>query len=106
MDFSDGFCMILLKNKKYKKYTMTNNKNTNVLREFIQEFIHDLEKFLMEFKASESFHEETKGKKSTAFNDFIQDVQENWEAHWIRTTTLRLLEAIKKIKKDKKKFKT
>lgn len=93
---------------------MTNKKPTNELREFFQEFIDDLSKSWTEFKTPEPPPE--KRTEPTAFQEFTQELKQNWKDHKLRTTTLglvkamgetkkNLVEAIKKIKKNKKHFK-
>lgn len=93
---------------------MTSKKPTNLLQEFFQEFIDELEKYWKESKKSDP--PPTPRTEPTAFQEFTQELRDNWKTHPLRTTTLdlvkamrntktKLAEAMKKIKKNKKKFK-
>lgn len=73
------------------------------LRNFFQAIIDELYEYIEESKKSDS--PPTPRTEPTAFQEFTQELRENWKAHWIRTTTLGTVEAMKKIKKNKKKFK-
>ena len=73
------------------------------LRSFFQTIIEELYEYIEEIKKPDP--PPTPRTEPTAFQEFTQELRDNWKAHWIRTTTLGVIESMKKIKENKKKFK-
>ena len=73
------------------------------LRSFFQTFIDKLYEYIEEAKKPDP--PPTPRTEPTAFQEFTQELRDNWKAHWIRTTILEVVETLRKIKKNKKHFK-